>query len=164
MRAITLATALAPLLVGAWHHRTGWRTAPDACSLLTPSDVSTAIESTSLPGKRLFPTNPAFCMWSDSPINAVTNRRVTLEILKPNAYDVAKGSGNGTKVEPVAGIGDDAYYLESIKSSQPPYLYVRKGRTDFQVRILNGLNFKAFTLAQEKAKEADLAKAVAAKL
>jgi hypothetical protein len=89
---------------------------------------------------------------------------VTLEILKPNAYDVAKSSGNGTKVEPVAGIGDDAYYLESIKGSQPPYLYVRKGRTDFQVRILNGLNFKAFTLAQEEAKEADLAKAVAAKL
>lgn len=154
----------APFLVGAWRHHTAWRAAPDACSLLTEAEVSAAIESKSLPGRRVIPNNPAFCIWSDSPTNTLSNRRVTLDILRPGAYDIGKSmSGSGTKIEPVTGIGEDAYYVLG-NSSTSPFLYARKKGTDFGVRILNGLKFKAFTLEQEKTKEADLAKAIAAKL
>jgi hypothetical protein len=41
---------------------------------------------------------------------------------------------------------------------------VRKGNAAFNVRILNGLKFKAFTRDEEKAKEAALAKAAAGRL
>jgi len=43
--------------------------------------------------------------------------------------------------------------------SDSPLLIVRRGATVFNVRLLNGLKLNAFTLEQEKAKEADLAKA-----
>jgi hypothetical protein len=48
--------------------------------------------------------------------------------------------------------------------SDSPFLMVRKGGTVFNVRILNGLKLNAFTLEQEKAKEADLGKAAASRL
>lgn len=152
-RVVVAAAVSAPLFVGAQR---------DACSLLTPAEVSAAIESTSLPGKRLLPSDTRHCIWSDSPTNAVSNRRVTLTILMPGAYDFGKGgvAGASVKIEAVSGVGDDAYY----QLGGSPRLTVRRGSTDFQVQILNGFNFKAFTLAQEKAKEVDLAKAVVAKL
>ena len=77
------------------------------------------------------------------------------------AFDMGK-SNKQIKIEPVRGIGDEAYY--EIFSSDSPLLVVRKGSSAFNVRILNGLKFKPFTLAEEKAKEADLAKAVVTKL
>jgi hypothetical protein len=155
MQCVIVAAAVSvPLWLGAQR---------DACSLLTPAEVSAAIESTSLPGKRLSPSDPRHCLWTDSPTITVSNRRVTLTILRPGAYDLGKGgvAGASVKIEPVSGIGDDAYYQ---LSSGSPYLTVRKGGTDFQVQILNGMNFKVLTLAQEKAKEVDLAKAAVAKL
>lgn len=154
-RVFVAAAVCVPLCVGAQR---------DACSLLTPAEVSAAIESTSLPGKRLLPSDPRHCIWTDSPTIAVSNRRVTLTILRPGAYDFGKGgvAGASAKIEPVSGIGDDAYY--QLAGTGSPYLTVRKGSTDFQVQILNGLKFKELTLQQEKAKEVDLAKAVVAKL
>src|SRR5579872_4818329 len=109
MQRIFAAVAVsAPLLVSARPHHTASR-APDACSLLTQAEVSAAIEVQSLPGQRLIPNNLQFCIWSDSPTHAVSNRRVTLDVLRPGAYDMGKGGGGAT-VTPAAGIGDDAYY------------------------------------------------------
>jgi hypothetical protein len=77
------------------------------------------------------------------------------------AFDMGK-SNTQLKPEPVSGIGDEAYY--EVFGSDSPLLVVRKGSSAFNIRILNGLASKPFAVGEVKAKEADLAKAVVAKL
>jgi hypothetical protein len=134
---------------------------PIACSLLTEAQVNAALEVKSLPGKPPFPAAQKLCMWSDTPQASINNRRVTLSLMTTTAFDVGK-SIKQIKIEPVSGIGDEAYY--EVFRADSPLLVVRKGSSAFNVRILNGLKFKPFALGQVKAKEADLAKAAAAKL
>jgi hypothetical protein len=134
---------------------------PIACSLLTEVQVSAVLEVKSLPGKPPFPAAQKLCIWSDDPKGAVSNRRVTLSLMTRAAFDFGK-SNKQIKVEPVSGIGDEAYY--EVFSSDSPLLLVRKGSSAFNIRILNGLKFKPFAAGQVKAKEADLAKAAVAKL
>jgi len=136
----------------------------DACSLLTPAEASKALEVSSLPGKRLVAVSPKVCGWTDGPAMGPNYRRVVVTITSLTAFQVGKSGKNPTMtIEPAAGIGDEAYY-EILKTSESPFLVVRKGNAAFTVRVLNGLKLKAFTLEQEKSKEADLAKAAAARL
>ena len=136
----------------------------DACSLLTPAEASKALEVSSLPGKRLVASSPKVCGWTDGPAMEPNYRRVVVTITSLTAFQAGKSRNNpGMTIEPVAGIGDEAYY-EILKSSESPFLVVRKGNAAFTVRVLNGFKLKAFTREQEKAKEAELAKAAAARL
>jgi hypothetical protein len=134
---------------------------PSACSLLTEAQVNAALEIKTLPGKPPVPNFTKLCIWSDDPNGAISNRRVSLALTSRTAFDLPKGN-NRIKTEPVSGIGDEAYYQSF--GSDSPLLAVRKGGSAFTVRILNGLKLKPFTLAEEKAKEADLAKAAVTKL
>ena len=134
---------------------------PIACSLLTEAQVNAALEVKTLPGKPPFPSAQKLCMWSDDPKGAINNRRLTLSLMTTTGFAVGK-SNKQIKIEPVSGIGDEAYY--EVFSADSPLLVVRKGSSAFNVRILNGLKFKPFAVGQVKAKEADLAKAVVAKL
>lgn len=170
-RAIGTFAIGAMLLLGAWRSssaRTSPRGSsavaapPDACALLTEAEVSTAIESKSLPGKRLVASSPRACIWSDDPNTAISNRRVTLSIMPPAGFEMGKSSAGRITIVPVTGIGDDAYY--EIFKSDSPVLAVRKGSTAFVVRILNGLKFKALSIEDVKAREAVLGKAAAARL
>ncbi|MDQ6828055.1 MAG: hypothetical protein M3081_04225 [Gemmatimonadota bacterium] len=136
--------------------------APDACSLLNEAQASTILGITSLPGKRLFGSDPRACVWSDDATAAISNRRLTLTIISTNSFDAGKTSARVT-IEPLGGIGDGAYYV-LYKTHESPFLNVRKGSSAFQVRVLNGLKSKAFTLDEEKAKEAAAAKLAVAKL
>ena len=153
---LSVAALAATLLLGPLAARQ-----PIACSLLTEAQVNAALEVKSLPGKPPFPAAQKLCMWSDNPKGAISNRRVTLSLMTTTAFDVGK-SNKHIKIEPVSGIGDEAYY--EVFSSDSPLLVVRKGSSAFNVRILNGLKFKPFALGQVKAKEADLAKVAVAKL
>jgi hypothetical protein len=93
----------------------------------------------------------------------VDHRRITLSILSVAGFQVGKsGTNKRITIEPVSGIGDEAYY--ELFTSESPFLVVRKGSVAFDVRILNGLKVKPLTLSEEKAKEADLAKAAASRL
>jgi len=134
---------------------------PAACSLLTEAQVDAALEIKSLPGKPPVPSAPQLCRWSDDPNGSVDNRRLTLSLMKITVFDMGK-SNPQLKPEPVSGIGDEAYY--EVFGSDSPLLVVRKGSSAFNLRILNGLKFKPFAAAEVKAKEAELAKAVVAKL
>ena len=135
--------------------------APDACSLLTVQEVSAALEVQSLPGKPLFGHSTA-CSWSDDAAQSVDHRRVTLSVVNTTVpFNTMKTSPRLT-IEPVSGVGDDAYYV--LLKSDSPQLAVRKGGTVIQIRVLNGLKAKPFNLAQEKAKEAALGKAAAARI
>ena len=136
---------------------------PDACALLTESDASAALEVKSLAGTHPVASSTKVCTWSDGPASDINHRRLVLSITSPAAFNFAKSGNPSMTTEPVSGIGDEAFY-EIIKSSESPFLFVRKGSSAFNVRILNGLNFKAFTRDQEKAKEAALGKAAAGRL
>ncbi|HEX5179589.1 MAG TPA: hypothetical protein VFW04_09680 [Gemmatimonadaceae bacterium] len=128
----------------------------DACTLLTPQQVSAALEVTSQGGKHILPTLKTSCIWSDDTAASIDHRRVTLSILHPRGFDMPRSMG-GMKTAPAPGVGDDAYYL--LYGSDSPQLMVRKGNVQFSVRILNGFKFKPFTLDQEKTKEMALAQA-----
>lgn len=133
----------------------------DACALLTPAEVSKALEVTSRAGQRLIAASPKACWWSDIDKSDMSNRRVALSLMQVAGFNVGKSSSR-IVTETVTGIGDEAYY--ELPKGASPFLFVRKGNNAFSVRVLNGLKFKAFTLEQEKAKEADLAKAAVARL
>ena len=129
----------------------------DACSLLTVSEVNSALEIQSLPGKPAFEGSPKACIWSDAADASISNRRVTLSITSSTtAFDLMKSSPR-IAIETVSGIGDDAFY-EIPKGSEAPILQVRKGGSFFTLRILNGLKSKPFTRDEVKEKEATLAK------
>jgi hypothetical protein len=173
-RALAAATVFATLILGAWRLNSAPMTAvplaapagfvPDACALLTEADVSAALEVKSMPGKRVVESSPKACIWSDDPSGGFRNRRVTLTITPVAGFDAAKSNlATRLTIEPVAGVGDDAYY-EIFRTSETPMLAVKKGGTAFVVRILNGLKLKAFAREAVKAKEAELGKDAAAKL
>jgi hypothetical protein len=149
------------------HVPTAARTEPEACSLLSPADASAALEVESLPGKRITDSDPKGCIWSD-PGASDSSRRVALVLVSLNSFHIARRN-TFAAVEPVAGIGDEAFYQAYPNSSKTlpassPFLWVRKGNSAFSLRILTRLKPKPFTIEQEKAKEAVLAKTAVAKL
>jgi hypothetical protein len=161
-----LSIATCGLLLGSMSAmRTGARKAqaPAACTLLTAGDATKALEAQSVAGKENG-MGPTGCIWSNDPAASDTSRKVALNTHSPKAFDIAKKPAIPTiKVEPVSGIGDEAFY-QIYPNNQSPFIWVRKGNTAFSIRILTQLKPKPFTLDQEKAKEAVLAKAAVAKL
>jgi len=131
----------------------------DACSLLTTEEVSAALEVTSLAGKPAIAGSPKSCIWSDSPTDSIDHRRVTLSITNSVVGFNAMKSSTRIVTEAVSGIGDEAFY--ELPKGESPFLVVRKGQATFTLRVLNGLKLKAFSLEQEKTKEATLGKAAA---
>src|SRR5262249_29392298 len=111
---------------------------PDACALLTETDVSTALEVKSLPGTHLVQSSTKVCTWSDVAGTDINHRRVLVSMTSTAAFNVVKSRTGPITIEPVSGIGDEAYY-QIPKSSESPFLFVRKGSAAFSVRILNGL-------------------------
>ena len=134
---------------------------PEACSLLTPAEAGAAFEETSVAGKQLSGV-PKSCFWSHSPTGADSSRRVVLVIVTADQFQIAK-RGTFTKIEPAAGVGDEAFY-EVYPNNPLPFIWVKKGATNFTIRIITVLKPKpAFTLEQAKAKLLVLAKAAAGK-
>jgi hypothetical protein len=132
----------------------------DACALLTEDQVSTAIEAKAEPGQHMVPSSTRQCIWSDDPSHDVTHRRVTLNIGTMQAFTMGRSAATKLKTEAVSGVGDDAYYI--LFGGDSPQLVVRKGDKVFDVRVLDGFQFKPLT--DVKARELTLAKAAAAKL
>ena len=103
------------------------------------------------------------CTWSDGASSDINHRRVVVSITSAAGFNVLKSRSGKITIEPVSGIGDEAFY-EMTGSSESPFLFVRKGSSAFSVRILNGLKLKAFTRDEERTKEAALGKAAAGRL
>jgi hypothetical protein len=143
----------------------GWNTAygatpPNACSLLTTKQVSTALGLEVGAGKD---SGPLDCQWSQ-PGKSIGGKGVFLHILGPagNRTPVERFSTmktplpvKGVTKTPVSGVDDDAVY---ITTSSGPELAVRKGNSVFQIKV-NG-----FSVEESKAKEKELAQHVVAKL
>lgn len=146
------------------HVSSAARTDPEACTLLTTADASKALEVSSVSGKRLVEASPTGCVWSNDPGAGDTSRKVTLVTHSLISFNAAKNPAITTiKIEPVAGIGDEAFY-QLYPGDNPPFIWVRKGNSSISVRIITGTKPPPFTHEQEKTKITALAKAAAARL
>ena len=135
----------------------------DACTLLTVGDASKALEQSSQPGKRLVESSPTGCMWSADPKMSDSARKIAVNTHSQRAFEFAKKPAITTiKIEPVSGVGDEAFYQIYPKGASP-FIWVRKGSNAISVRML-GTSTNRFSVEQEKAKELALAKAAVAKL
>ena len=135
----------------------------EACPLLTTADASKALEQASQPGKRYMDSDPTFCMWSADPKMSDSARKIAVNTHSQRSFEFAKKPAITTIViEPVAGLGDEAFY-QIYPKGQSPFIWVRKGSKAFSIRILV-TKTNQFSLEQEKAKELALAKVAVAKL
>jgi hypothetical protein len=137
--------------------------APEACTLLTNADASTALEVSGATGKRIMADVPTMCVWSNGPA-LDSSRRVALVTVSLGQFQAAKHPAITTiTVEPVPGVGDEAFY-QIYPHDQSPFIWFRKGNTAVSIRILTKRKPAPFTDEQEKSKLAVLAKAAVAKL
>lgn len=140
--------------------RAGGATA--ACALLTTADASKAMDRPSQPGKQFMDSTG--CFWWSSPAEADTSRRVAVNTHSLVAFRIASHPAITTiQVQPVAGIGDEAFY-QIYPNNQNPFIWFRKGNIAVSIRIITRLDPKPFTLAQEESKLTALATAAVTKL
>jgi len=157
--------ALVLLSGSALHARThaSARQQIDECNLLTTAEASKALEQSSQPGKHMTEGTPPGCIWSADPKMSDSSRRIGVNAHSQRAFTIAKSPAIATiKVEPVSGVGDEAFY-QIYPNNASPFIWVRKGSNAISIRIM-GTKTNRFGLEQEKAKELALAKAAVAKL
>jgi hypothetical protein len=144
--------------------RAAYATPPsDACSLLTPAQVTAVLGVSVAAGEKLAPGSAALCGWEVPGQKSMNRKRVVLSIytrignLTPvERFNDAKFPMQGIKKEPVGGIGDDAIF-----ATTPGFgtgLIFRKGDGAFDLRVYG------FPEDQIKAKEKELADCVIQKL
>ena len=130
----------------------------DACSLVTPAQVSTAL-GTQVTTEAVG-SDAKHCHWvqEDKRKKVLVDAHLLLESAR--TYDAAKNSmgmsGKVTRV-PVSGVGDDAYYLVGRRDAP---LFAKKGNAAVRIAV----DGKGWSADQIKDKEKALALAVLAKL
>jgi len=134
----------------------------DACSMLTPAQVSAALGVTVGAGKAI----PQNCEWSGN-ANAMIGKSVLLTIVGQMGSMTPVDQFNTIKTPlplkgitktPVSGLGDDAVYGTAGRTT---VLTVRRGNFVFQVKVSG---FAPDKIDEVKAKEKQLAQQVLAKL
>lgn len=114
----------------------------DACSLVTPAQVSSAAGTTVGAGEYVTPTFKKTCTWHAKGII------VTLNLQDGAAFEKAKGLATyGGKLTEVGGLGDGAYYMAM---GTQVGLMVKKGNTAFKVAVYAKLPLEKLE-AMEKA-------------
>ena len=110
--------------------------AGDACTLITQTQVSAALEVPVEAGKPI--ASPSTCQWIGK------GRFATLTITQPLAgkspvdrFNAGKTSKlPGITTEPVSGVGDEAYYIYFSNTTRAGLgLVVRKGSSAFEIRV-----------------------------
>lgn len=128
----------------------------NACSLLTPAEVS-AVLGMAVGTGTPFPTNSKLCQWGTVSLDGRAGKGVTLNLQDVAAFAYAKMPlGHGITKVPVSGIGDDAVY--GTTPGWPTVLTVKKGQVVFTLHV------SGFPDEQLKTKEKTLALNVLAKL
>jgi predicted small secreted protein len=104
----------------------------DACSFLTPAEISAAVGTTVGTGTPLAPGMTTICDWS-GPGDAVTATNVELAIIKTQDFANEEHPLQGITETQASGIGDAAHYMNT-----PGFaigLSVEKGGQAFKVRV-----------------------------
>ena len=140
--------------------RAGALAAPgDACMLLTDMQVSTALGVTVGAGTPI--GSPTSCQWAGKGKTAtLTVNNIVSGKTAAERFDTGKASTlPGITVEPVSGVGDDAYYVYYSGTTRTGLgLVVKKGKSAFEVRVYG------FEIDQAKPVAKTLAQNVAGKL
>jgi hypothetical protein len=128
----------------------------DACSLLTPAQVSAALGVSMGSSTYVTPTFRKTCTW-----NATTNGggTVTLNLQSLDQYAGGKklaSYGKSVSATAIGGIGDDAYYFGTDKLVS---LIVKKGNVAFKVAV-----YAHIPVEKQQAVEKTLALQVASQL
>lgn len=136
--------------------------APAPCTLLTAAEASTALGVSSRPGKEYI--GPTGCVWSNDPDVSDSSRRVVLVTHSLLSFNVAKKPAITTiRVEPVSGIGDEAFY-QIYPNGRNVFIWTRKGSSTISINIITRRDPRPFTDDEEKAKVAVLAKAAVGRM
>jgi len=119
----------------------------DACSLLTPAQVSAELGVSVGEGTYIMPTFKKTCTW-----NATTNGggTVTLSLQSLDQYEGGRklaSYGRSVSTTSIGGIGDDAYYFGTDKLVN---VVVKKGGVAFKVTVYGHMSVEK-QLAAEKA-------------
>jgi len=130
----------------------------DACTLLTPAQVSAAVGFTVSAGTHVTPTFVKTCTWTGSNSSGV--QFVTLHLQTASFYDRAKKQASmmvatGGVVKP-AGVGDDSFYF--VEGTQA-MLQLKKGNNSVKVAV-----YKQIPVDQKESMELTLAKEVVTKM
>src|SRR5262245_60257568 len=108
----------------------------EACTLITQAQVSAALEIPVNAGVPI--SRPSSCQWIGK------GRFTTLTIIQPRggkspieSFNAGKASTMpGITVEPVSGVGDDAYYVYFSNTTRAGLgLVVKKGSSAFEIRV-----------------------------
>jgi hypothetical protein len=109
----------------------------NACALLTQARLSTVVGVSMDAGEPI--ARPTACQW------AGRGKMVTLTITQTKGgktpvdqfNESKKSKLPGINLEPVSGVGDDAFYVSyaQAKTSTPMGLVVKKGSSSFEIRV-----------------------------
>ena len=129
----------------------------DACSLLTPAQVSAAL-SVPVGAGAYQGTYKKTCTWNTTGNDTKGAKFVTLVLEGLDAYQGGKlvGQMKTISVTSISGIGDDAYYLGARNNVG---LIVKKGNVAFKVAVYGQL-----PIEKKQAMEKTLAQQVVSKL
>jgi hypothetical protein len=121
----------------------------DACSLLTPAQVSAALGATAGEGKAV---TPSLCQWT-APGKNGGSERVAVTIGNAQRFAMAKVPVNTPSVTktPVSGIGDEAVF--GTTAGQAASINVKKGEVYFAVTLMGVPLDKAQAVATTLAKD-----------
>lgn len=130
----------------------------DACSLLTPAQVSAVLGSPVSGGGSLTQNTKTICAWPALG-GTVPPKRVMVTISHVTVFAGAKMglAGQNEVITPLSGVGDEAFY-DADKAGRGAALFVRKGDFAFSVKVFG------FPPDQIKEKEKTLAQDALAKL
>lgn len=124
----------------------------DACSLLSPAQVSSALGVQVTAGERIVPSSPKLCGFG----GAAAAKRVMTAIITPTMFAGEKHPLQGIQEEQVSGLGDDAHFMTTPGFGTG--LSVIKGSFAFKIRVYG------FPVDQVEAKEKSLAQQVLSRL
>ncbi|MBS0379508.1 MAG: hypothetical protein JSS29_13545 [Proteobacteria bacterium] len=105
----------------------------DACSLLTPHQVSEVLGVEVSEGEHIVPESLTSCGWMGPGGASLGGKKIVVSLLTARAFQVGKTPVKGVTETAAPGIGDEAYYV-----SMPPFgtaLSVKRGSAYFQLRI-----------------------------
>ncbi len=132
-------TILALLVGAAAAPAVGAATASDACSLLTPGQLSAALGVSIDAGKYVTPQFTRTCTWAPSSGPTAAIKYFTLYLQTGDGFEAGKSmmqtgqARGGAAVTSLSGVGDDAYYTSF--GSNITSLFVKKGDVAFKLTL-----------------------------
>ncbi len=131
---------------------------PEACGVLTQSEVTAALGVAVDAGERLMPNDMRFCTWREHGKDRMQARNVQVSFISERQYDVGKTPVPSITKTPESGLGDEAYFSKG--KGMVFNLSVKKGDSYFRVMVRSNpdvLVKGSSAASDEKDKEIDRA-------